>query len=124
VGGGAALVVGGVVVAVRRTPLGASPPAGLRYVTARPAYLTPGTTYYARASLQFPMSIFVSAEAVQTRLASMGFSNIVATTDSAALPAWWPLSERAGNLFVEATYTGAAGVPLTVPSQVAAIWTT
>jgi hypothetical protein len=121
-GVGLALTSGVLVALVSRSRAPVAPPAGLRYVTGRPAPLVPGTTYYARAALGLPLSLFVTADAVQNKLAGMGFSSIIATTDAAALPASWPLSERVGSLFVEATYSGPS-TTMAVPSQVLAIWT-
>jgi len=117
-----AVTAGALVAVVKGAASQPAPPSGLTYITARPAPLVPGTTYYARADVGFPLSLFVTADAVQNKLASMGFSNIIATTDASALPASWPASERAGNLFVEATYSGPA-TTMAVPSQVLAAWT-
>jgi hypothetical protein len=101
-----------------------APTAGLMYISARPAPLVPGTTYFGRASVSWPLSIVVTKSAVQSKLASEGFTNIQVWTDASDLPASWPEGERVGDLFVQATYPiGAAPTTMVVPSQVTSIWT-
>lgn len=102
----------------------ATPTPGLTYVTDRPAPLVPGTTYYGRADVAWPLSVVVTKSAVQSKLEGEGFTNITVWTDSADLPANWPAGERVGDIFVQATYPTTASVTsMAVPSQVQSIWT-
>jgi hypothetical protein len=100
------------------------PTPGLNYVAARPAPLVPGTTYFGRASISWPLSMLVTASTVKSKLTSEGFTNITVWTDASDLPASWPAGERVGDIFVQATYpTGATATTMAVPSQVTSIWT-
>ncbi len=99
-----------------------SPPTpGLKYVTARPAPLVPGTTYYGRAKIGWPLSALVTNNAVRSNLTGKGFTNVMVYSDASDLPESWPAGERTGNLFVEATYSGSA-TTMVVPKQVLSIW--
>lgn len=99
-----------------------APTPGLKYVTARPAPLVPGTTYFGRAKLGWAASLVVTNNAVRSNLQGKGFTNVMVYSDSSDLPASWPEGERTGNLFVEATYSGSS-TTMAVPSQVLSIWT-
>ena len=92
------------------------------HVDERPIELTPGTTYHARASISWPLSMLVTHDAVVSKLTDVGFTNIQVFFDAAKLPEEWPVSERGGDLFVEATYSGPAKT-MAVPSQLLSVWT-
>ena len=99
------------------------PTVGLQYVLARPAPLVPGTTYFGRASISWPLSMLVTASAVTSKLKSEGFTGIQVWTSASDLPASWPAGERDGDIFVEATYPATAvATTMAVPSQVTSIW--
>lgn len=99
------------------------PTVGLKYVSQRPAPLAPGTTYFGRASVGWPLSWVVTEAAVRKDLTGKGFTGVQVWTDANDLPASWPEGERIGNVFVEATYAGTAPT-LAVPAQVTSIWST
>lgn len=106
------------------TPAPSTPTPGLTYVTGRPAPLIPGTTYYGRAQIGWPTSMLVTSSAVQSKLASEGFTDITVWTSASDLPSTWPAGETTGNLFVQATYPATAtATTMAVPSQVIDIWT-
>lgn len=88
----------------------------------RPIELQPGTTYRARASIAWPLSMLVTHDAVTSKLTDLGFTDIIVVFDAKALPDSWPVSERGGDLFVTATYNGPAK-PMAVPSQLLSVWT-
>lgn len=92
------------------------------HLDARPIQLEPGTTYRARASIAWPLSMVVTHGAVVSKLTDLGFTDIVVVFDAKELPDSWPVSERGGDLFVTATYNGEAK-PMEVPSQLLSVWT-
>lgn len=92
------------------------------HVDDRPIELEPGTTYLARASISWPLSMLVTHDAVVSKLTDLGFTNITVVFDAKELPESWPVSERGGDLFVMATYNGPAKA-MAVPSQLLSVWT-
>jgi len=104
---------------------GSAPPtaATLQVIAQRPIVAKPGSTYYGRADVGWPLSIAVTASAVTSKLTSMGFTNVAAYTDPSALPASWPADQRSGNVFASGTYSGSAPTAITLPSQVEEVWT-
>ncbi len=92
------------------------------HLDARPIELEPGTTYRARASIAWPLSMLVTHSAVVSKLTDLGFTDILVVFDAKELPDSWPVSERGGDLFVTATYNGPKKL-MEVPSQLLSVWT-
>ena len=91
------------------------------HIDARPVALTPGVTYFGRASISWPLSMLVTRDAVVSHLQAEGFTDVVVVFDADKLGAEWPATERGGDLFVQATYAGAP-TSVDVPSQVVSVW--
>ena len=120
----------GVFSGVQTTGLNIQPPLqlgpsadGPNYITDRPVTPVPGTTYFGNVGSLGLLGALVSVSAVQSALAGKRFTNVQVYTDPSQLPASWPSLNRTGSMFVQATYSGAAGVPVSIPSQVIGVWT-
>lgn len=94
----------------------------IAHVDARPVALEPGARYFGRASISWPLSMLVTSARVIDKLKAEGFENILVIEDAKELPPDWPSAERGGDLFVAATYRGAART-MAVPSQIVSVWT-